>query len=177
MSEITIEDIKANYRNVADFPKPGIQFKDFTTLLQNPLYFKYIVNCLTDKYKNNGITKVLGIESRGFIFGATLADRLNAGFVPIRKPGKLPYEKHTMDYKLEYGTDALEIHTDSLLPTDKVLLHDDLLATGGTAKASLALIRMFGITSVELCFIAELDFLRGRETIGDKYPVFSMIHF
>lgn len=172
-----IEEIKQSIRNIPDFPKEGIQFKDLTTAWKNPVYFRFMVDHLSEKYKNDNITKVVGIEARGFVIGAALAYKLNAGFVPIRKPGKLPAETTSMDYKLEYGTNSIEIHSDALLPEDNILIHDDLLATGGTIAASLELIRRMKVKNVKLCFITELNFLNGRKKIDTKYDIYSMIHF
>lgn len=163
-------------RDVPDFPKKGIIFKDITTLLKNPEALKKTSSLLYDLAKDKGITKVAGIESRGFIFGGLLAEKLNAGFVPIRKPNKLPAEKISETYALEYGTDKIEIHTDAIVPGDKVLLHDDLLATGGTANAAVKLIEKLGGEVVQISFLIELVFLNGRELLK-KYDIQSLIKY
>lgn len=168
------EELKKYIRSVKDFPKHGIMFRDITTLLMNSQALKLTLNSLFQLTNKTEIDKVVGIESRGFIFGALLAEKLNAGFVPIRKPDKLPAEKIKIEYALEYGTDTLEIHKDSILPGEKVLLHDDLLATGGTAEAACKLIEMLGGEVVQISFIIELSFLNGRDKL-EKYDVKSLI--
>ena len=172
----TIESIKDSIRNVPDFPVQGIQFKDITTAIKQPVLFNQITDEITNHYANKGITKVLAIESRGFIIGGALAYQLNAGFVPVRKPGKLPSSTYSVSYDLEYGKDSLEIHQDALHSGDIVLIHDDLLATGGTAFATLNLIRQFNIKKAYVSFIVELDFLNGRKRLS-PYEVFSLVHF
>lgn len=173
---ITLEQLKGSIRNIPDYPKEGIQFKDLTTALNQPAYLTFMLNRISSMYLRQGITKVVGIESRGFILGGALAARLGVGFVPIRKPGKLPAETYSKKYMLEYGEDSIEIHKDALEPGDVILLHDDLLATGGTSKAAIDLIHNFDIQKIHLNFIVELDFLKGREVIGD-YEVTSLIHY
>jgi len=163
-------------RDVPDFPKKGILFKDITTLLNNPEALDFTFNQLYDLAKDLGVTKVVGIESRGFIFGAMLANRLNAGFVPIRKPGKLPAKKIAEEYELEYGTDKIEIHEDAIQAGDKVLIHDDLLATGGTMEAACRLVEKLGGEVVQISFIIELLFLHGREKLKN-YDVHSLVQF
>jgi len=163
-------------RDVPDFPKKGIIFKDITTLLKNPEALKETSSILYDLAKDKGITKVAGIESRGFIFGGLLAEKLNAGFIPIRKPNKLPAEKISETYALEYGTDTIEIHKDAIIPGDKVLLHDDLLATGGTANAAVKLIEKLGGEVVQISFMIELVFLNGRELLKG-YDIQSLIKY
>jgi adenine phosphoribosyltransferase len=163
-------------RDVPNFPKEGIIFKDITTLLKDPNGLKEAVDNLYNLSKNKGITKVVGIESRGFILGGILAEKLNAGFVPIRKPGKLPAEKISEGYSLEYGTDSIEIHTDAISPGDKILLHDDLLATGGTMEAAVKLIEKLGGEVVQISFIIELDFLNGRDKLSN-YEIKSLIRY
>lgn len=177
ISNSTIKTIKASIRNIPDFPVKGIQFKDITTAIKQPLLLQMIVDQMADHYLKNGITKIVAIESRGFITGGALAYRLGAGFVPVRKPGKLPAQTYSKTYDLEYGQDALEIHQDALHPDDVVLLHDDLLATGGTAMAALDLIRHFNIRQVYLSFIIELDFLKGRQKLSPPFDVTSIVHF
>jgi adenine phosphoribosyltransferase len=158
-------DLKSLIRDIPDFPKAGILFRDITTLLQNPTGFGYVIDQLTELYQNESIDYVAGIESRGFIFGTPLAHRLSVGFVPIRKPGKLPAATHSAEYDLEYGTDCLQIHQDAFQPGSRVLLVDDLLATGGTAAAATRLIGATGATLVGVAFVIELTALAGREKL------------
>lgn len=158
-------DLKKYIRNIKDFPKVGIMFRDITTILKNPEAMQKTFECLYDSVKDLKIDKVVGIESRGFIYGALLAQKLSTGFIPIRKPGKLPAETITETYELEYGTDSVQIHKDAIMPGDKVLLHDDLLATGGTARAAVNLINKLGGEVVQALFIVELSFLNGRNKI------------
>lgn len=174
---ITISDVKNSIRNVPDYPKKGIQFKDLTTALKDPDIFQYLLDQLTTMYKGRGISKVVGVESRGFIFGGALAGNLNAGFVPLRKAGKLPADKYTVNYMLEYGQDSIEIHKDAIEPGETILLHDDLLATGGTTMASLKLLNLFKPEEIYLNYIVELDFLEGRKNIGDNYDISALIHY
>jgi adenine phosphoribosyltransferase len=174
--EITLDRIKEQIRNIPDYPKVGIQFKDITTVLKQPELFSFVVTSIADLYKNSGITKVVCIESRGFIFGGAIAAKLNAGFVPIRKPGKLPAEKYSKSYQLEYGVDSIEIHKDALISDDIVLLHDDLMATGGTSLAAISLINNFNVKKIYANFLCELDFLNGRKVL-EGYEVSSLIHF
>jgi adenine phosphoribosyltransferase len=173
--KITIHELENSIRNVPDFPQKGILFKDITTALKKPEIFHFIVEELYHKYSERGITKVVGIESRGFIIGSALAYKLGAGFVPIRKPGKLPAETYSKSYSLEYGEGILEIHKDALEEKDIVLLHDDLLATGGSANASVELIRKFNVRSINISFIIELLFLEGRKKIGPEYAIYSLL--
>ena len=169
-------DLKQYIRDVPDFPKKGIIFKDITTLLKNPIAMKLTLDILYARVKDLRIDKVVGIEARGFIFGALLAEKLNAGFIPVRKPGKLPAEVYSQTYDLEYGTDTIEIHKDAISIGDRILLHDDLLATGGTAKAACDLIEKIGGTIVEALFIIELGFLNGRDQLRN-YKVDSLINY
>jgi adenine phosphoribosyltransferase len=168
--------LKQYIRDVPDFPKKGIIFKDITTLLKNSVSLKLTLDILYDKVKDQKIDKVVGIEARGFIFGAMLAEKLNAGFIPVRKPGKLPAEVFQQTYELEYGTDTIEIHKDAISKGDRILLHDDLLATGGTAKAACDLIEKIGGTIVEALFIIELGFLNGRDQLKN-FKVDSLINY
>lgn len=161
-------------RTVPDFPKAGILFKDITTVLKDKKLFAETVDVLASFYKGQKIDKVVSIESRGFIFGAALAYKLGAGFVPVRKPNKLPFTKIREEYALEYGTDALEIHIDAVKKGERVLLHDDLLATGGTARAACNLIEQIGGKVAGLCFLIELPFLNGRDRLK-SYPVQSIV--
>lgn len=163
-------------RVIQDFPKKGIVFKDITPLLINPLAREECMEVLMTNLKNVHIDKVIGVESRGFFFGILLAERLNAGFVPVRKPNKLPFDTISASYDLEYGSDALEIHTDSIQIGDKVLIHDDVLATGGTAKAVCELVEQLGGEIVQVNFLMELSFLNGREKIKD-YELFAALTY
>ena len=176
MKEITLQDFAKSIRDVPDFPKPGILFKDITTALKDAEVLRFVVDNLYEQYKDKGITKVVGIESRGFIIGSILAYKLGAGFVLMRKPGKLPADTYQEEYALEYGTDTLEIHKDALSSDDVVLLHDDLLATGGSANAALNLIRKTGATNVLVDFLIELSFLYGRDKL-EAAEIFSLVKF
>jgi len=169
-------DIKSLIRDVKDFPIEGIVFKDITTLLKDPDGFKQTSEMLYELAKDKGITKVIGIESRGFIFGGALAEKLDAGFIPIRKPGKLPAPSVSETYILEYGTDKIEIHEDAIQPGDKVLLHDDLLATGGTMEAACKLVEKLGAEVVQISFLIELTFLNGRNKL-QGYDIHSLISY
>ncbi|MEA4936815.1 MAG: adenine phosphoribosyltransferase [Paludibacter sp.] len=174
---MNIEQVIASIRNVPDFPKPGIMFKDITTAMKDAEVLHFIVDELYDYYKDKGITKVVGVESRGFVLGSILAYKLGAGFVLLRKPGKLPADTFRVEYDLEYGKDALEIHKDSIEPGDVVLLHDDLLATGGSASAALQLLGHFSLQSVFVSFLIELEFLNGRSKLNNVDDVHAMIKF
>lgn len=177
MKNITIKDFEKAIRNVPDFPKPGIMFKDITTAIKDADILNFVADELYEYYKDKHITIVAGIESRGFILGGILASRLNAGFVLIRKPGKLPADTFQKAYSLEYGEDKLEIHKDAISPNDIVLLHDDLLATGGSAEAALELIRMTGAKNVFLNFLIELEFLSGKSKFDKNLDIFSLIKY
>lgn len=155
---MTIEEVKANIRDVVDFPIPGIIFKDLTTAFINPDCMRYFEDEMYRLYKDKGITKVIGIESRGFIMAPILGNKLGVGFVPVRKKGKLPAETIEVSYAKEYGVDVIELHKDALQPDDVVLIHDDLLATGGTMKAACELVRKFGVKKIYVNFLVELDF-------------------
>ncbi|MGB2867316.1 MAG: adenine phosphoribosyltransferase [Bacteroidota bacterium] len=163
-------------RNVPDFPKKGIVFRDITTLLKDAKALKRSVDILAEHYQSSRIDKVVGIESRGFVLGGALAVRLNAGFVPVRKKGKLPAETVREEYALEYGTDVVEIHKDAVQRSDRILLHDDLLATGGTMLAAIKLVEKLGGTIVGVSFLIELSFLKGRSRL-EKHDVFSIIQY
>lgn len=163
-------------RNVPDFPKPGIQFKDITTLLQNGPAFQQAVQTFIDRYKTYDIDVIVGIESRGFIFSAPLSYQFGKSMVPVRKPGKLPADTIQMEYELEYGTNTIEIHKDAFQPGAKVLIIDDLLATGGTVAATCALVEKLGGQVVEVAFLIELTFLNAREKL-QGYPVYSIIQY
>ncbi len=175
-SEINCEPLKKLIREVPDFPKKGILFYDITTLLKDKLGFSMLIDALAERYIEKDIDLVLGMEARGFIFGPALAYRLNAGFVPVRKPGKLPAETARYDYALEYGTNTLEIHKDAIKKGQKVIIVDDLLATGGTAEATTKLASSLGADICGLGFVVELDFLNGRDKLKD-YEVFSLLHY
>ena len=161
-----IERIKELIRDVPDFPKKGILFKDITTLIKDPAGLRSSLDLLAEPFEGEGITAVAGMESRGFIFGVPVAERLGVGFVPIRKPGKLPAETVSKEYALEYGTDTLEMHADALGEGDRVLIVDDLLATGGTAAAAIEMIRSVGAEVFAACFVVELGFLEGGQKLG-----------
>lgn len=169
-------ELKNFIRDVPDFPVKGIVFKDITTLLKDKNAFLEAFNQLYEKVSNLKVDKVVSIESRGFIFGSLLAHKLNAGFVPVRKPGKLPGEKISETYLLEYGTDSLEIHKDAINPGEKILIHDDLLATGGTVEAVCKLVEKLGGEIIGIVFLIELSFLKGREKLK-KYNVSSIIKY
>lgn len=170
------EHLKKLIREVPDFPKRGILFYDITTLLKDQVGFATLIDALSEHYLNSKIDLVLAIEARGFIFGPALAYRLNAGFVPIRKPGKLPAQTVKWDYELEYGIDTLEIHKDAIRPGQRVIVVDDLLATGGTANACVQLARSLGAEIAGLGFVVELDFLNGRKKF-EGTEVFSLLHY
>src|SRR5437016_2510820 len=168
--------LKSLIREVPDFPKPGILFYDITTLLKDKKGFATLIDALCEQYIEKQIDVVLGMEARGFIFAPALAYRLNAGFVPVRKPGKLPAETAKLSYDLEYGSNTLEIHKDAIVKDQRVLIVDDLLATGGTAAATARLAHDLGAQIAGLAFVVELDFLKGREKLGD-YEVFSLLRY
>lgn len=168
--------LRESIRSVPDFPKQGIVFRDITTLLKDPEALREAGASLLARYRHLRIDKVAAIESRGFILGGILAEKLGVGFVPIRKPGKLPAAVARKEYSLEYGTDALEIHRDAIRPGERVLLHDDLLATGGTAKAACSLIEELGGVVVGVAFLIELQFLAGRDALRG-YDVYSLVQY
>src|ERR1700688_4654392 len=170
------EALKKLIREVPDFPKPGILFYDITTLLKDKVGFATLIDALSEAYLNKKIDLVLGMEARGFIFAPALAYPLKAGFVPVRKPGKLPAATTRYDYALEYGTNTLEIHKDAIQKGERVIIVDDLLATGGTAEATTKLASSLGAEVVGLGFVVELDFLKGREKL-QGYDVFSLLHY
>ena len=173
---MTAEEVKLQIRNIPDFPVKGIQFKDITTALQQPDCLRWMRDEMVNLYKNKGITKIVGIESRGFIIAPAVAMELGVGFVPIRKPGKLPAETVEISYQKEYGVDTIQMHKDALSADDVVLLHDDLLATGGTMAAAIELVKKFGVKKVYVNFLIELDFLNGRELLEKGAEVDSLIH-
>ncbi len=169
-------DLKPHIRTIPDFPKPGIRFRDITPLLATPRVFRSVIQCLADHFRDSHVTAVLAAEARGFIFAAPLALELNAAFIPVRKPGKLPFDTHSFHYELEYGTDSLEMHTDAVTENDTVLLLDDLLATGGTMEACLRMTEKAGAKVAGVAFIIELDDLPGRAKL-EGYDVFSLVHY
>ena len=173
---MTAEEVKLQIRNIPDFPVKGIQFKDITTALQKPECLRWMRDEMVNLYKDKGITKIVGIESRGFIIAPAVAMELGVGFVPIRKPGKLPAETVEISYQKEYGVDTIQIHKDALCADDVVLLHDDLLATGGTMAAAIELVKKFGVKKVYVNFLIELDFLNGRQVLEQGAEVDSLIH-
>jgi adenine phosphoribosyltransferase len=179
--EHALRYLRAHLRDVPDFPKPGILFKDITPLLANPRAFHITLDLFAERFIGEHIDVVVGVESRGFIFGGALAARLNASFVPVRKPGKLPYKTDRVAYKLEYGEAELEMHIESIKAGAKVLIVDDLLATGGTAAAAAELTRKQGGVVAAFAFVVELDFLGGKQRLIDategKVSVFSLVHF
>jgi adenine phosphoribosyltransferase len=170
------DGLKKLIREVPDFPKKGILFYDITTLLKDKLGFATLIDALSENYIGKEIDLILGMEARGFIFGPALAYRLNAGFVPVRKPGKLPAETAKVSYDLEYGSNSLEIHKDAIQKGQRVLIVDDLLATGGTAAATAQLAHGLGAQIAGLAFVVELDFLKGRDKLAD-YDVLSLLHY
>lgn len=171
-----IARIRQAIRDIPDFPKPGIIFKDITPLLANGPLFAKTIDLFAERYQNQKVDTVLGIESRGFIIGAALAYKLGAGFSVVRKPGKLPYETHSASYQLEYGVDTLEIHIDAISRDARVVIADDLIATGGTAEATAQLVTKLGGTVVECAFVIELSFLKGREKLK-PYGVYSVLQY
>ena len=173
---INCAPLKSLVRSVPDFPKPGILFYDITTLLKDKSGFAQLIDAFAAYYIDKRIDLVLGIEARGFIFGPALAYRLNAGFVPVRKPGKLPAETVTIKYDLEYGSDSLQIHKDAIQPGQRVIIVDDLLATGGTMQATIDLVKQLGGEIAGLAVAIELDFLKGRAKFPE-YDVFSLLHY
>jgi len=176
MDEAKLRWIRDSIRDVPDFPKPGILFKDITTLIRDPQALRDSLDLLAEPFVDRGITAVAGMESRGFIFGVPVAERLGVGFVPIRKPGKLPAETVREEYELEYGTDSLEMHRDAIGPGDRVLIVDDLLATGGTAAATVRMIRGVGAEIAGAAFVIELGFLSGRAQL-DGVKLHTLVVF
>lgn len=174
---MNLEQVIASIRNVPDFPKPGILFKDITTAMKEGEVLQFIANELYEYYKDKGITKVVGLESRGFVLGSILAYKLGAGFVLMRKPGKLPADTYKVQYDLEYGSDALEVHKDAINSDDIVLLHDDLLATGGSAGAALQLLSRFATNPVYVSFLIELEALGGRSKLENTKDIHTLITF
>lgn len=176
MQEPITEKLRAAIREVPDFPKPGINFYDITTLLKAPQLFAEVIEFFVERYRPADVQAIVGIEARGFIFGGALAQQLGKAFVPVRKPGKLPAETIRVAYSLEYGEDALEIHKDALSPGQKVVIIDDLLATGGTAKGTIDLVSKLGAEILECAFVVELGFLEGRQKLSPT-PMISLITY
>lgn len=172
-----IQAIKDQIRVVPDFPKKGILFRDLTTVFKDPQCLNDLSTLMTDTYKGKGITKVVGIESRGFIMGPVMANNLGAGFVTLRKPGKLPADTYQASYEKEYGLDTIEIHKDALTEDDVVLIHDDLLATGGTMLAAYELVKRFNVKKIYINFIVELEDLNGRTLFPEEIEIDSLIKF
>ena len=173
----SIARLESGIRNVPDFPRPGIQFKDITPILADPDLLQLAVAQLAVPFESAGVTKIVAIEARGFILGGALAARLGAGFIPVRKSGKLPYTAHKEKYDLEYGSDAVEMHVDAIGAEDRVLIHDDVIATGGTAAASCALVRRAGANLVGCSFLIELGFLKGRDRLVDCGPIHTVLNY
>lgn len=171
-----MEQLRARIRNIPDFPKPGILFRDITPVVQDPTALRFAVEHLHKPFLDQGITAVAGMEARGFIFGSLVAWELGVGFVPLRKPGKLPYDVKSISYDLEYGSATLEVHTDALKTGDRVLIIDDLLATGGTALASCELVESLGAEVAACAFMVELDDLGGREKLN-RWNIHSLLHY
>jgi adenine phosphoribosyltransferase len=171
-----MDSLKKKIRDIADFPKPGIVFKDITPLVQDPATLRDCIAALIAPYRDSAITAVAGMEARGFIFGSLAAWELGVGFIPLRKPGKLPYDVQKVDYDLEYGNASLEAHIDAISPGDRILLIDDVLATGGTARASCQLVEKLGGKVVACAFVMELGFLNGRQQL-ENYPLHSLIKY
>jgi adenine phosphoribosyltransferase len=171
-----LKEVKKYIRDIPDFPKKGIIFRDITPLLNNPVVFKFVVDTLAKYFKHKNVQKVLSIEARGFIFGSMVAYKLNCGFVPVRKKGKLPYKTISIEYELEYGKDVLEIHQDAINPQENVVIIDDVLATGGTAYALAKLAEKCGSKVIGLGFVIELTYLNPKEKLKD-YEVFSIVKY
>jgi adenine phosphoribosyltransferase len=169
-------DLKTYVRDIPDFPKKGIVFKDITPMLADPKAYATAINMIADHYKDMGIDRVAGIEARGFLFASAVAARLGAGLIPVRKKGKLPHDTHAAEYDLEYGTDTVEIHQDAAGAGHKVLVLDDVIATGGTAAATVKLIEQTGAQVSGVCFFIELDFLKGREKLAG-HDIYSVLHY
>jgi adenine phosphoribosyltransferase len=169
-------ELKRYIRSIPDFPKPGIMFRDITPLLAAPRAFQSVIDALAEHYRPSRVNTVVAAEARGFIFAAPLALALEARFIPVRKPGKLPFDTHSFHYELEYGSDALEMHIDAVSREDRVLLVDDLLATGGTMGACIGMVEKAGAVVVGTAFLIELDFLKGRQRIL-PHEVFSLVHY
>ena len=177
MNKQDLESVKSAVRNIPDFPVPGIHFKDLTTAFKDPEALQIMTRAMAEIYRDKGVTRVVGIEARGFIGGAILAIQLNAGFVPLRKPGKLPAEVIQKSYTKEYGTDTIEIHKDAITPDDVVVIHDDLLATGGTMLAAYQLVKSMNPKKIYINFICDLEALHGREVFPPEVEITSLFTF
>ena len=177
MNNKDLESVKSIVRNIPDFPVPGIQFKDLTTAFKDPEALQIMTKAMADLYRDKGVTRVVGIEARGFIGGAILATQLGAGFVPLRKPGKLPAEVIQKSYTKEYGTDTIEIHKDAITADDVVIIHDDLLATGGTMLAAYELVKSMNPKKVYINFICDLEVLKGRDVFPKDVEITSLFTF
>ena len=177
VSKEKAEWLKSKIRDIPDFPKPGIMFKDLTTLLKDKEAFGYVIDVFAEQFDEMKPKYIAGIEARGFILGPAIAHKINVGFIPVRKPGKLPARVVTQSYQLEYGSDTLEVHEDCVSKGDRVVLIDDLLATGGTASAAYKLLHKVGADIVSIGFVVELGFLKGREKMPEGVNVFSIIDF
>jgi adenine phosphoribosyltransferase len=177
LSREKVEWLKGTIRDIQDFPKPGIVFKDVTTLLKNKEAFAYTIDVMTEKFALLNPKYIVGIEARGFVLGAAIAHKMGVGFIPVRKPGKLPHKTEKAVYDLEYGTDCVEIHVDACDKGDRVVLIDDLLATGGTAEAASRLLKMIGADVVGIGFVVELAFLKGRQKMPANTEIFSIIQY
>lgn len=177
MDQVSLQRLRSTIRDVPDFPKPGILFKDITPVLADPKMIALAIDGMIEFLNGQKVDKVIGIDARGFIFGALIAQKLGAGFVPVRKKGKLPYQTRGVDYALEYGTNSVEIHVDAVNPGEKVLLADDLLATGGTAGAAIELLKDTGADFLGSVFFIELGFLEGRAKLAATGPVHALITF
>jgi adenine phosphoribosyltransferase len=173
-NDVSVEELAGAIRNVPDFPKPGIQFKDITPVLANARLFAGSIDHLTGRFAPGAVDAVVGVDARGFIFAAAAAYRLKCGFIPVRKKGKLPHQTYEQSYDLEYGSNTIAIHTDAVQPGSRVLLIDDLLATGGTAGAAAKLLQRLNVTILEMSFLIELSFLKGRESL-QGFPVRSLV--
>jgi adenine phosphoribosyltransferase len=169
-------DLKDYIRSIPDFPKPGVMFRDITPMLAAPEAFGFVIQQFADHFRSKDVTAIIAAEARGFIFAAPLALELGTSFIPVRKPGKLPFDTHTFHYELEYGTDSLEMHTDAISEGDRVLLVDDLLATGGTIETCIRMTEKVNATVVGCAFVIELDFLKARDRI-QGYEILSLIHY
>jgi len=171
-----MEELKQVIREIPDFPKPGILFYDITTLLRNGSAFAKTIHHFVERYRATDIDAIVGIEARGFIFAAAIASELGVGFIPVRKPGKLPFKTISQTYDLEYGSDTVEMHEDAVGEGDKIVIIDDLIATGGTARAVADMVTSRGAEVVEMGFVVELDFLNGRQLL-ERYPVYSLLNY
>ncbi|MCE9614553.1 MAG: adenine phosphoribosyltransferase [Lentisphaerae bacterium] len=176
MDQATIQRIKTAIRDVPDFPKPGILFKDITPVLSDPTLFRAAVDLFAERHRQSGVQKVAAIDARGFFFASALCDRLGLGLIPVRKQGKLPYKTYELSYDLEYGSSTVAVHQDAFVPGERVVLVDDLLATGGTASAAARLIERAGGKVLEIDFLVELAFLKGRDKLKG-YPIFAPVVF